>query len=92
MSPEDDLIFDVLARLPAVAPDTEREVRVQARCRSAISKRVALRQRRRRSRAGLAFISAAAFLFAYLAVVFVQAVRLAGHYYADFSADIRIRS
>lgn len=77
MSLEDDQIFDALACLPPVTPDTEWEVRLQARCRSAISERVALRRLRKRYRAGLAFISAAAVLCAYLAAMFAQAVRLA---------------
>ena len=80
MSLEDDPIFDALAGLPPVTPDTEWEVRVQARCRSAISKRVVVRRQRKRYRAGLAFISAAAVLCVYLAAMFAQAVRLAGHY------------
>jgi hypothetical protein len=77
MSLEDDQIFDALACLPLVTPDTEWEVRVQARCRSAISERVALRRQRKRYRAGLAYISAAAVLCAYVAAMFAQAVRLA---------------
>jgi len=80
MALEDDPIFDALAVLPPVTPDVEWEVRVQARCRSAISERDARRRRRRRYRAGMAFISAAAVLCGYLAAMFVQAVRLAGHY------------
>ena len=76
MSLEDDPIFDALAGLPPVKPDTEWEVRVQARCRSAISESVTLRQRKR-YRAGLAFIAAAAVLCAYMAAMFAQAVRLA---------------
>ena len=77
MSLEDDPIFDALAGLPPVTPDTEWEVRVQARCRSAISERSALRRERKRYRAGLAYISAAAILCAYVAAMFAQAVRLA---------------
>jgi len=77
MSLEDDQIFHALACLPPVTPDTEWEVRVQARCRSAISERVALRRQRERYRAGLAYISAAAVLCAYVAAMFAQAVRLA---------------
>jgi len=77
MSLEDDPIFDALAGLPPVTPDTEWEVRVQARCRSAISERAALRRERKRYRAGLAYISAAAILCAYVAAMFAQAVRLA---------------
>ena len=76
MSLDDDPIFDALAGLPSVTPDTEWEVRVQAWCRSAISERVALRRQRKRYRAGLAFISAAAVLCAYMAAMFAQAVRL----------------
>jgi len=77
MSLEDDPIFDAVGALPPVTPDTEWEVRVQARCRSAISERVELRRQRKRYRAGLAFISAAAVLCAYMAAMFAQAVRLA---------------
>jgi len=77
MSLEDDPIFDALAGLPPVTPDTEWEVRVQARCRSAISGRVVLRRQRKRYREGLAFISAAAVLCAYVAAMFAQALRLA---------------
>jgi hypothetical protein len=76
MSLENDPIFDALAGLPLVTPDTEWEGRVQARCRSAISERAALRRQRKRYLAGLAFILAAAVLCAYLAVMFAQAVRL----------------
>lgn len=79
MSLKDDPIFDALAGLPPVTPNTEWEVRLQARCRSAISERVAVRRQRKRYRAGLAFISAAAVLCAYLAAMFAQAVRLAWH-------------
>ncbi len=81
MSLEDDPIFHALAGLPPVTPDTEWEVRVQARCRSKISERVALRRHRKRYRSGLAFISAAAVLCTYLATMFAQALRLAGHYW-----------
>jgi hypothetical protein len=77
MSPDDDRIFDALAALPPVTPDTEWEVRVQARCRSAISERVALRRQGKRYRAGLPFISAAAVLCAYMVAMFAQALRLA---------------
>jgi len=77
MSLEDDPIFDALAVLPPVTPDTEWEVRVQARCRSAISERVARRRQGKRYREGLAFISATAVLCAYMAAMFAQAVRLA---------------
>ena len=80
MPPEDDPIFDALAGLPPVTPDTEWEARVQARCRSAILKGSALRQQRKRYRAELAFISATAVLCLYLAAMFAQAVRLAWHY------------
>ncbi len=79
MSLKDDPIFDALAGLPPVTPDTEREARLQARCRSAISKRVAVRQQRTRPRPGLAFISATAALCVYLTAMFAQAVRLAWH-------------
>jgi len=80
MSLEDDPIFDALAGLPPVTPGPEWEVRVQARCRTAISKRIALRQQREPYRAELAFISATAILCTYLAAMFAQAVRLAWHY------------
>jgi len=73
---EDDPIFDALADLPPVKPHTEWELRVQARCRSAISERVALRRPRKRYRAELAFLSAAAVLCAYMAAMFAQALRL----------------
>lgn len=78
--PLDDPIFDALAGLPPVTPDTDREVRVRARCRSAISERGAVRGQRKRYREGLAFISAAAVVCAYMAAMFAQAVRLAGLY------------
>lgn len=81
MSLENDPIFDALAGLPRVTPDSEWEVRVQARCRSAISERVAPRRQKKPYRAGLAFISAAAVLCAYMAAMLAQAVRLAWHYY-----------
>ena len=74
---EDDPIFDALAALPPVPPDTEWEVRVQARCRSAISGRVAQRRQGKRFREGLAFLSAAAFLCAYITAMFAQALQLA---------------
>jgi len=77
MSLEDDPIFDALAGLPPVTPDAEWEVRVQARCRSAISKRVATRRPTKRYRERLAFLSAAAVLCAYVAAMFAQALRLA---------------
>lgn len=77
---KDDPIFDALAGLPSVTPDTEWEVRVRARCRSAISKHAALRRKRKRYGAELAFISAVAVLCAYLAAMFAQALRLAAHY------------
>lgn len=80
MSLENDPIFGALAGLPPVTPDTEWEIRVQAQCRSAIAKSAAVRRQRKQHRAGLAFISAAAVLCAYLAAMFAQAVRLAGHY------------
>ena len=76
MSLEDDPIFDALAGLPPVTPDNEWEVRLQARCRSAISERVALRRQGRRYRGGLAFLSAAAVLCAYVLAMFAQALRL----------------
>ena len=79
MSLQDDPIIDALAGLPPVTPDREWEVRVQARCRSAISQRVTVRRQRKKYRAELAFISAAAVLCAYLAAMFAQALRLAGH-------------
>ncbi len=79
MSSKDDPIFDALAGLPPVTPDTEWEIRLQSQCRSAISKRVAVRQQRKRYRAGLAFISATAVLCVYLTAMFVQAVQLAWH-------------
>lgn len=77
MSFEDDPIFDALAGLPQVTPDPEWEARVQARCRSAIFEQVALRRERKRYRAGLAYISAAVVLSAYVAAMFAQAIRLA---------------
>ena len=77
---EDDPIFDALAALPPLTPDTAWEARVQARCRASISKRSALRQQRKRYRAELAFISATAVLCLYLAGMFAQAARLAWHY------------
>lgn len=76
---QDDPIFDALASLPPVTPCTEWEIRLQARCRSAISKRVAVRQPAKRHRPGLAFISATAVLCVYLTAMFAQAVRLAWH-------------
>ena len=77
MSLGDDPIFDALTGLPPVPPDSEWEVRVQARCRSAISGRVARRRQGKRFREGLAFLSAAAFLCAYVAAMFAQALQLA---------------
>lgn len=77
---EDDPIFDALAGLPPVPPDNEWELRVQARCRSAISGRAALSRQRTGYGARFAFISAAAVLCVYLAAMLAQAVRLAGHY------------
>lgn len=74
---EDDAIFDAVAGLPPVTPDTEWEARVQARCRSAIAERGALRPLSKRYREELAFLSAAAVVFAYMAAMFAQAVRLA---------------
>ena len=74
---EDDPIFDALAALPPVTLDTEWEVRVQARCRSALSERVAVRRQRKPYRAGLAFLSAAAVLCVYVAAMFAEALRLA---------------
>lgn len=81
MSLEDDPIFHALAGLSPVMPDTEWEVWVQARCRSALSVRVSLRRHRKRYRSRLAFISTAAVLCTYLATMFAQALRLAGHYW-----------
>ena len=77
MSLEDDIIFDALAGLPPVTPDSEWEVRVQARRHSAISARLRVRSQRKRYREGLAFLSAAAVLCAYVAAMFAQALRLA---------------
>ena len=77
MSLEDDPIFHALASLPRVTPDSQWEVRVQARCRSAISERVARRRHGKRYREGLAFLSAAAVLCVYVAAMFAQALQLA---------------
>ena len=80
MSREDDPIFDALAALPSVVPDAEWELRVLARCRSAISQRVAPRRHTKPYRSGLALVSATAVLCLYIAAMFAQAVRLAWHY------------
>jgi hypothetical protein len=77
----EDPLFEALASLPPIAPDAEREMRVRARCHSAISRRCTLRQRTRRTASGaiLAAVCGAAVLCAYLAVMFVEAWRLAKH-------------
>ena len=77
MSLEDDPIFDALRDLPPLTPNAEWAVRLQTRCRSVISTRVTLRGQTKRYRAGLAYISAAVVLCAYMAAMFAQAVRLA---------------
>jgi hypothetical protein len=77
MSLKDDPIFDALASLPPVTPDSEWEVRVQTRCRSALAERVARRGQGKRYGEGLAYLSAAAVLCAYMAAMFAQALRLA---------------
>lgn len=80
MAPDDDPIFEALAGLAAISPDTEWESRVLARCHSTISKRKALRRANRNlRRTTLAAISSAAILFLYLAVSFAEALRLATH-------------
>jgi hypothetical protein len=77
MSLKDDPVFDALASLSPVTPDREWEVRVQTRCRSAITERIARRGRGKRYREGLAYLSAAAVLCLYMAAMFAQALRLA---------------
>jgi hypothetical protein len=77
MSPNDDPIFNALAGLPPVSPDPEWELRVHARCRSAISSRAPLRRHTARYSEALAFVSAVAVLFTYVAAMFAQALRFA---------------
>jgi len=79
LSIEDDPIFNALAALPPVTPDKEWENRLQARCRSAIAERVAVRRQRKQYGAQLAFISATAVLCTYLVAMFAEALRLAWH-------------
>jgi hypothetical protein len=81
MSPNDDPIFEALASLPPIAPDSEWESCVRARCRSAISRRSTSRRRvgGKLFNGALAAISGAAALCAYLAIMFVEVVRLARH-------------
>lgn len=79
MTPNDDPVFEALVSLPPIDPGAGYESRVRARCHSAIASRARLLNRTRRnlSNAALAAISGAAILCAYLAVMFVQVVRLA---------------
>ena len=79
MSLERDPIFDALAGLPPVTPDTKWEARIQARCRSAMSESVAVRRRRKRYLSGLALISEVVVLCTYLVTMCAQAVQLAAH-------------
>jgi len=80
MLPMDDQISSALAGLRPVRGDKEREARVQLRCHSALSRRVALRQKNTNGwRPRLTYVCAAALLCVYLATIFAQALRLAGH-------------
>jgi hypothetical protein len=81
MSPNDDPVFEALASLPPIVPDAGWEARVRARCHTAIFKRATLRGRVSRNLSGPAFtaVSGAVFLYAYLAEVFAEVVRLARH-------------
>lgn len=80
MSKDDDRLLQVLARLPLIELDIEREARVRKRCHSVISRRVSRRARAGRglSDTGLIDMAAAAALCVYLAAVLTEVVRLGG--------------
>jgi hypothetical protein len=72
-----DDVERLLALLPPIAPDIEREARVQQRCHAAMARRLSRRAAARsQSRAGLLDIAAAAALCVYLAATLMAAARL----------------
>ncbi|HWF07750.1 MAG TPA: hypothetical protein VG297_04755 [Bryobacteraceae bacterium] len=78
MMRDDDQVFEALASLPSIGPDSEWERRVRARCHSAIGRRVPRRARRRLFGPKFLDLAAAAALCVYLAAVLIEAVRLRG--------------
>jgi hypothetical protein len=78
MMQNDDQLLDALARLPSIAPDSERERRVRALCHSAIVKRASRRKRRRLFGPKFLDLAAAAALCVYFAAVLIEAARLGG--------------
>ena len=75
MTEDDDQLLQVLACLPSIPRDIERESRVRARCH-----RASQQGRKRAAGARVAWLAAAAVLCVYLAVMFSAAGRLGGYF------------
>jgi hypothetical protein len=80
MTPDDDQLFEALARLPSITPDIERETRIRARCHAELSRRASRRVQAGRNlfTARLVDLAATTALFVYLAAVLIEAARLGG--------------
>jgi hypothetical protein len=80
MTENDDRLLRLLACLPSIPRDIERERHVRARCHSAIVGRAVRREqgRKRPAVASIAWLAAAAVLCVYLAAMFSAAARLGG--------------
>ena len=77
MANDDDRLLRAAAFLPAIAPDVEREARVQNRCHAAMARRVSRRAAAgRESGTELLNIAFATGLCVYLAAMLTEAVRL----------------
>ena len=77
MANDDERLRRAIACLPPIAPDIDRETRVQKRCHAAIAQRVLRRPPARRA-AGMRLVDvvAAIALFVYLAAILTHAARL----------------